>query len=276
MISVYDYSDFRLFLKDLQEVKSGQNRAFSYRYYAQKAGINSSSFYPQVIKGNRNLTKETILKTCIAFGLEGDAAEYFESLVSFNQAKSVKVQNVFFEKIIEKQKMRHIASISEEQYEYFSAWYHPAIREAVTIVDFKDNYSTLGKFLKPALSAKQAKDSVELLLKLGFLKKDGDQYTQTEPLLSSRQTSNFSVHQAINYQIEMLKMAIDAFDRWKPKRRLSSATTLSFSQDNFKQYIEIIRDCRSRLMKLAVKEDSPESVYQLNINFFPLSEHISD
>ncbi len=276
MISVYDYSDYRLFLKDLQELKSAQNRTFSYRYYAQKAGINSTSFYTQVIKAKRNLTKETILKTCIAFGLNDDEAEYFESLVSFNQAKSVKSQNVFFEKIIEKQKMRHITSIAEEQYEYFSAWYHPAIREAVTIFDFKEDFGALGKFLKPAIPAKQAKASVELLMKLGFLKREDGRYTQTEPLLSSRQNNNFAVHQAINYQIEMLQMAISAFDRWKPKKRLSSATTLSFSKENYKQYIEIIRDCRSRLMKLAVKEQSPEEIYMLNINFFPLSENITE
>ncbi|MGL1933475.1 MAG: TIGR02147 family protein [Fibrobacterales bacterium] len=271
MISVYDYSDYRLFLSDLQEMKAAQNRTFSYRYYAQKAGINSSSFYPQVIKSKRNLTKETILKTCIAFGLSDDEAEYFENLVSFNQAKSVKAQNVFFEKMIEKQKMRHVKTISEEQYEYFSAWYHSAIREAVTLLDFKEDYAILGKFLKPAISAKQAKASVNLLLKLGFLKRTEGHYQQTEPLLNTKQTSNLGSHQVINYQLEMLQMAITAFDRWKPKKRLSSATTLSFSKESYKHYIDIIRDCRSRLMKLAVNDESPEQVYMLNINFFPLS-----
>ncbi|MGL1903404.1 MAG: TIGR02147 family protein [Fibrobacterales bacterium] len=271
MISVYDYSDYRKYLSDLQAMKSAQNRTFSYRYYAQKADINSSSFYPQVIKGKRNLTKETILKTCIAFGLDDDEAEYFENLVSFNQAKSVKAQNVFFEKMIEKQKMRHVKTISEEQYEYFSAWYHSAIREAVTLLDFKEDYGLLGKFLKPAISAKQAKASVVLLIKLGFLKRIEGTYQQTEPLLNAKQTSNLGAHQVINYQVEMLQMAITAFDRWKPKKRLSSATTLSFSKESYKSYIDIIRDCRSRLMKLAVNDQNPEQVYMLNINFFPLS-----
>ena len=86
--------------------------------------IYSSSFFSQVIKGKRNLTKETILKTSIAFGLNEDEAEYFENLVFFNQAKSVKTQNVYFEKIIEKQKVRHIKHVTSEQCDYFSAWYH--------------------------------------------------------------------------------------------------------------------------------------------------------
>ncbi|MGL1903224.1 MAG: TIGR02147 family protein [Fibrobacterales bacterium] len=273
MISVYDYSDYRLFLRDHQAMKSTQNRSFSWRYYAQKAGINSTSFYTQVVKGKRNLTKETILKTCIAFALGDEEAEYFENLVSFNQAKSVKAQQIFFEKIIEQQKIRNIKHLKEEQFEYLSQWYHSAIREAVLIYDFKGNYAALGQFLKPSIPAKAAQDSVELLLKLGFLTHDNDVFVQTEPVLSSSHQNNFSSHQVVNYQIEMLQMAIASFDRWKPRQRLSSSTTMSVTKESYSQAVDIIRDCRSKLMKLALNTTVAEQVYMLNINLFPLSDH---
>lgn len=272
MIDIFDYSDYRKFIADFQQTKSAVNSAFSFRYFAKKAGINSSSFYPQVIKGVRNLTKKTIFKTCIALNLTDQVAEYFENLVFFNQARSINEKNFYFDRLIEKQKLRHVKKISEEQYEYFSAWYHCIIREAAVFVDFRDDYAALAKYLHPAISTEQAKESVALLLRLGFLKKVDGRYVQSEPLLTSDSGSDFKIHQIMNFQIGMLRLAIDAYDRWKQDKRLTSATTFSFSEINYGRYVEILRECRSRMMKLAMQDENPEQVYMLSMNFFPMTK----
>ncbi len=271
MIDIFEYADYRKFIKDFQLAKSKLNSAFSYRYFAQKAGINSSSFYTQVVKGNRNLTKQTIYKTCIALNLNDQEAEYFENLVFFNQAKTIKEKNYFFEKLIEKQKLRNVKRIKEEQYEYFSSWYHVIIREAVTFIDFNEDYKKLANFLNPPITEKQAKESVALLLKLGFLEKVDGRYIQTEPLIASDSATEFKIHQVMNYQIQMLKMSIEAFDRWKSGQRLTSATTFSVSEKTYARFVEILRDSRSQMMKLAMADDNPEQVYMLSVNLIPMT-----
>jgi uncharacterized protein (TIGR02147 family) len=272
MIDIFDYSDYRKFISDYQQMKNALNSAFSFRYYAKKAGINSSSFYPQIVKGIRNLTKTTIIKTCIAFKLSDQQAEYFENLVFFNQAKTIKEKNIYFERLIEKQKLRNVKKIKEEQYEYFSAWYHCIIREAIVFVKFDGDYGHLARFVHPQITEKQAKESVQLLLRLGFVKKEGDRYVQSEPLLATQGTSDFQIHQLVSFQIAMLKMAIEAYDRWKQEKRLTSATTFSFSHKNYPQFIDILRDCRSRMMKLAMEDEHPDQVYMLSMNFFPMTD----
>lgn len=275
MIDIFDYSDYRKFLGDFQQTKNALNSAFSFRYFAKKADINSSSFYPQVIKGIRNLTKTTLIKTCVAFGLSDQQAEYFENLVFFNQAKTIKGKNFYFERLVEKQKLRNVKKIQEDQYEYFSAWYHCILREAVTIINFNDDYNQLARFVQPAITARQAKESVQLLLRLGFLKKNGSVYVQAEPLLATTGTTDFEVHQLMNFQIAVLKMAIAAYDRWKMNKRLTSATTFSFSRKNYPQFLEILRECRSRMMKLAMESTQPDQVYMLSMNFFPVTHELS-
>lgn len=271
MLDIFDYSDYRKFLNDYQQMKNALTPAFSFRYYAKKAGINSSSFYPQIIKGKRNLTKTTIVKTCIAFNLGDQQAEYFENLVFFNQAKTIKAKNLFFERLIQKQKLRNVKKIKEDQFEYFSAWYHCIILEAVSIVNFEGDFNRLAGFLHPAITAEQAKMSVQLLLRLGFLKEEGGRYIQTEPLLATEGKTVFEIHQLTNFQISVLKMAIEAYDRWKQEQRLTSATTFSFSHKNYPQFVEILRDCRSRMMKLAMEDGHPDQVYMLSMNFFPMT-----
>jgi uncharacterized protein (TIGR02147 family) len=63
------------------------SRFFSYRYFAQKAGINSPNFLKQVIESKRNLTPITIEKFSKALKLSEKESQYFLHLVLFNQAK---------------------------------------------------------------------------------------------------------------------------------------------------------------------------------------------
>jgi len=112
------------------------------------------------------------------------------------------------------------------------------------------------------------------LLRLGFLKKDGNRYIQSEPLLATEGTTDFKIHQLMNFQIAILKMTIEAYDRWKQDKRLTSATAFGFSRKNYPQFVEILRECRSRMMKLAMEDEHPDQVYMLSMNFFPMThEH---
>jgi hypothetical protein len=66
-------------------------------------------------------------------------------------------------------------------------------------------------------------------------------------------------------------MAIEAYDRFKPESRLTSATTFSFNAENYQKYVEILRECRLRLMTLTMNDDQPDQVYMLTMNFFPMT-----
>ena len=275
MNQIYDYSDYRQFIKDYYETNKVKNSAFSYRYLAQKAGINSSPFFKFIIEGTRNLTKQTIIKTCIALKLDDKEAEYFENLVFFNQAKTLKEKNYFFDKLIGLQKLQKIKKITVDQYDYFNEWYHCIIRELVIIADIRNEKETtkIARLLKPSITAAQVNKSLRLLLELGFLKKENGRFVQTEPVLTTG--PNIKNFQVIQFQIQMLKNAIEAFNLCKSEERLASSTTLGISEETYKNFVHKIRDFRNHLMEIARNDDNPEIVYQLNVNLFPLSAKVT-
>lgn len=269
MASIFDYSDYRQFLKDYYERHKAVNPSFSYRYLAQKAGINSAPFFKFIFEGKRNLTKATILKTCCALKLNDREAEYFENLVFFNQAKTVAEKNHFFARLVEKQRHRNVAKIQENQFEYFSEWHHCIVRELVCMQNFKDDYARLAKCLFPVITPREAEKSVKLLLSLGLVKKAEGRYFQTEPVVSTGY--GLTSHQVVNFQITMLHHAIAAFDRCKNNERLTSATTLAVSGKTYGKMVEKLRTLRSELLEMARDDRDPERVYELTINLFPLS-----
>jgi uncharacterized protein (TIGR02147 family) len=269
MTSVFEYTDYRKYLSDWFAEKKRLRPSFSYTLFARKAGFNDRGFLHNVIHGKRDLTKESLIKVSRAIGHAKSEAEYFENLVFFNQAKTIAEKNHFFERLVEKQRHRSVATIREDQFEYFSEWYHCVLRELVCMVDFKDDVAKLAKYLHPAITPREAAKSIKLLLRLGFLKKVSGGYRQTQPLLSTGY--GLTAHHVVNFQIAMLHKAIEAFDRCKPDQRLTSATTLAVSRQTYEKMVEKIRTVRSELLELARGDGCPDRVYELTVNLFPLT-----
>lgn len=273
MNDIYAYTDYRHYLKDYYEHHKAENAAFSYRYLAQKAGVNSSAFFKFLIDGKRNLTKQSILKISNALKFNENERDYFENLVFFNQAKNIKEKDFFFNMLMQHQKSKKVRCIEEDYYEYFSTWYHCIIRELVVMIDHQDNWEKIARLVKPRITVRQVEHSVEMLLRLGFLKKENNHYTQTEPVISTGH--NIKSHKIIQFQIEMLRNAIESFNRCSASERLNSSTTFGISSRLYVQFVGMIREFKLKLMELARQDENPSMVYQLNLNFFPLSEKIS-
>lgn len=270
MEKIYTYSDFRKFIQDYYLHQKSLKKAFTYRTLSARAGINSSGFYPLIVQGERDLTDATIEKTAIALQLDPRESEYFANLVRFNQAKSLKTKNLYFDKLIELLQKKEVHVITEDQHDIFSEWYHGVIRELVICREFNDDFRKLGTMLKPEITAKQARESVELLLKLGFLKKANGKYIQTSPIVTTGH--DLKSHQVINYQVKMLKLALEAFDRFGPNDLLSnSSTTFRISKETYELFKLKNREHRKELLKIAETDINADQVYQLNINMFPLS-----
>lgn len=272
MKSIYTYADYREYLHDFYLAQKSSRPYFSYRHIAKDAGINSSGFYPLVIQGKRNLTGATIQKTCVALKLAPPESEFFKTLVLFNQAKTLRKKNGFFDTLVKLRNEKKVEIVTEQRYDIFSQWYHGAIRELAVCREFKDDFRKLGRMLNPPITEKQARESIDLLLRLGFLTKEGGRYAyaQSSPIITTGQ--DIKAHQVINYQVRMLELAIEAFNRFGPNDRLfTSSTTLRVSKTTYEVLKQKNREHRRELLKIAEADKSANQVYQLNINMFPLS-----
>jgi len=270
--NLFQYSDYREFLKDCYATNKARNANFSYRYLSLKAGINSSAFFKYVIEGKRNLSKGTLLKACHALGLKDRDAEYFENLVFFNQAKTIREKNLHFEKLTKLRGSYDVKRVEASQYAFYGQWYHSAIRELLEITPHRGDFRALAQTVVPGITPKQAQESVELMHRLGLIRKDAQgRWRQADPVLSS--AGDPLAHQTVaNFQIKMLDLAREAFDRWKSEERMMSSTTFSVSKESLDLFRKKIRQLRSELLELARLDEKPSRVYQLNLNLFPLSK----
>ena len=126
---IYEYDNYRSFLKDYFTEQKRCRNCFSYRFFAQRAGFASSSFCAHVIDGKRNLTSDSLRKMIRGLKLNGKAASYFEALVSFNQAKTVEDREHWFRVLERLRKSTLFYKVNHKQYAYYDEWYYPVVRE---------------------------------------------------------------------------------------------------------------------------------------------------
>jgi uncharacterized protein (TIGR02147 family) len=274
MPDIYQYLDYRIFLRDYFNEEKELNKNFSHQYFARKAGIGSTGFVLHVIKHERNLTKPVLLKIARAMGLNAKQTSYFEALVSFDQAKTPSDKDCYYTRIAEHRKTISIKTVDEQQYEFYSAWYNSVIRELITLRKSNNDPKYLAKLLLPPVSPAQVKKSLKVMESLGIIKKNHEgAYSQKEPFLSGGgPVRNLAI---VNYQKEMINHSLEAWNRFQKNEISMNTLTLCMSEALVEKIRAEIQDFKKRLLEIVSAEKiPPERVYNININLFPVTKSV--
>ncbi len=273
MKPLYSYLDYRKYLSDFYAEKKRTKRYFSYRYFSARAGIKSPVLLKLVIDGKRNLTPLMIDRFCKAIELSPKQSRFFRHLVLFNQSKSADEKQAHYHTIKSMQNLVQERLLGNDQYDYLNKWYTPAIREIVSLFNFKDDFALIAKCIEPPITASQAKKSVELLLRLKMLskKKDG-LYIQTDSAITTG--SEVAALAARSFNRSMLENAIKALDTFDPSQRYITCQTLGVSKAVYDVIVQEIQSFQERVATIVNQDKESSKVCQLNIQLFPLSKEL--
>jgi uncharacterized protein (TIGR02147 family) len=269
MDKIFAYSDYRKFLKDQYTLRKSADAKFSYRFIAKEAGFSSSSYFLKIIGGNRDISLDLALRLADVFKLKKNEKEYFELLVQFNQAKTHSEKNHYYEKlgVFRKSKSKVIV---QDEFEIFDKWYYVAIREMLAFHPFKGDFQGLGRKLIPSITATEATKAVHLLERLGFIKKNAQGGYQKADLVISTGTE-WQAMSVAGFQLQSLELARRAFENMPREARDISTLTLSISAEVLEQVKARIKKCREEILELSRDERGADRIFQLNLQFFPLS-----
>ncbi len=270
-VNVFEYLDYREFLRDLYRHRKATEYGFSYRAFSRRAGLRSTNYLKLVMDGERNITPEMAVQFAKGCGLEDQEADYFCELVAFNQSQSAVERNRCHERLTRFREYRSIHKLDAAQAAYHSTWYLPAIRELVARSDFREDPRWIARTLTPRITADEAERAIGTLLTLGLLERDAEgRLRQAEALITTG--SGPLGHHIVNYHRTMMARAAEALDTVVREEREISSVTLCVSHDVMLDIKERIREFRRELLQVAELGGAPERVVQINFQLFPLSE----
>lgn len=266
---LYEHTDYRAWLKQRAEELKARKPFFSYRYIATRLDLNAG-LIARILNGQAHLGLKHVVATAKLFELEGTEAEFFEELVRFGRAKVQKDWERHFARM---QSIRGetFRTVADAQIEYYSAWQHNALRTLLSIVDFKgQNFRRLGSQLVPPLSAEETRQSVSLLEELGLVRRRADGVFEVpDRFISTGERWKASL--IGRFQKEMIRLSAEALETVPGELRDVSTLTIPFSKAMIGVARERIREFRQEMLALARDLEVEDSVYQLNLQFFPLA-----
>jgi len=246
-------------------------RVMSYRWFAKKAGFQTSNFLLLVMQGKRNLTEESIKKCATGLGLNKQEEEFFRNLVFFNQSKGNEEKHGYLKRMVHSRKFRQLKSVEQQQYAYYATWYHPVVRELATAADYDGTPAWIAQRLNPAVTTAQVGKSLQLLEELGLLHKSAQgRWVQSSSILTSGpELDAVVVH---NYQKLILDLSKSVIDALPISAREISSLTLGITREQLPIVRAKIRQFRREMLQLAAEATAPEDVVLLNMQCFPVTQ----
>lgn len=270
IINLFDYGDYRVYLKDLYVALKRSNRAFSFRSFARRAGFHSPNFLKLVMDGKRNLTDKSLPLFVKGLNLNKQEEEFFSHLVFYNQATTKDEASHYYKQLHQCQKFRQMRQLETNEFEYCSEWHHAAVRELVLSPQFDGTAEWLARKIYPPITPTAARRSIELLEKLGFIEKGKDGHWRQTSALVSTGAEVMSVA-LFNYHMQMLDLAKLSLRRVPETRRDISSLTVGISKEKIAEFKTKIQMFRQDILKFVATDVVPDTVIQLNIQMFPLS-----
>lgn len=274
--SVFEFDDYREYLRHFFETSKALNRRYSLRSFSDKLGFQSKDFIMRIMKGEKNLAPTSILKIANNLQMDENEASYFEALVLYGQASNEEDRKQYHERmesIVATYKFTQQMLLTRAyQYEVYSHWYYSAIRSIIGMFGFDGDYKALGEKLTPSISEEQARNSVDLLERVGLIKKDlNGNWILTNPAIS---TGDKVIQQAFtNYHKESLALAADSITNAAPGERNISSVTLGISEESYKKIVKCLSEFRKKISMIANEDEKGGRVFQMNMQIFPLSKN---
>ena len=267
IIDIFQFTNFRKYLDEYQAARVQTDPDFTRAGACALLGLpKTRSYYNDIVKGKK-LSTRMIPKFVEVLGLNKKEARYFETMVNMEQAKTATERNVFFEDLLKQHPDSH-RILNEDAYEYYNHWYNSVLFTALEVVDVSDDLEPIQKLISPKVSVGTLKRSLELLERLGFVRKNENGFWKNcRDSVSSGAYNNSDLVRQYQLQcFELSKQALLAND----ERSSDMATfTFSVSDDAFRAIAKEIHGLKARVRKIIMLDKKKATgVHQLNVHLF--------
>ncbi len=269
MTPILQALDYRAWLKARSEEIKADKPYFSYRYIGLKLGLDSGNI-ARIFTGQAHIALKHIPALADLFGLQAQERRYLEELVRFCRARSDSDAQLHYDRM---QTIRGLEyrTVADDEAEFFEEWQHMALRSLLSVADFRGKtFKEIGARLKPEISAEQVEKSINLLLRLKLVEKQPDGgYRVTDSMVSTGE--GWKAPAIRKYQKTLIQLSADALERFHKNERDISSLTLPFSRKTLPILKDRLRELRQEMLKLSQDCDLSDSIYQINLQLFPMA-----
>lgn len=266
------YDDYRFYMRDFYEYKKSQSPGFSYRLFAQRAGVKSPNYLQLVIQGKRNLSEAMGYQVAQAMSLEGAMKEYFVSLVHLANARGPEEEVSAQKRCLRNLRLIISKEVPKSQRQVVSQWQHMAIRELLFLSDFQFSGEWVSKKMRGLISAKQAQESLELLVKSGFIEQQKNEGWKARDPVIDTGPDGFSEVSVLGNHAGALKIWAKGLEKFPKEQRELGLLNIPINTSKVPELKNRLREFQDEIIGWLQDEEDPNQIVQVGTYMIPLTE----
>ncbi|WPU65226.1 TIGR02147 family protein [Peredibacter starrii] len=272
---IFQYVDYRRFLKDMYLYKKSRNPSFSENAFVFAAGFgkNSRGYLGLVVKNKRNLTQKSIDGFAKAMDLSPEETKYFENMVHFNQADNDIEKNRFFEEMKKDVKGNDVKvfQVMEHQSRYLNEWHLSVLRELIELKDFEENPEWIMNRLGGTITREKIDEGIKDLIGLGFVirNEEGKLVNADGPILL--EVTSPTLRNSMALQKHFALKAVDAMENLPQDKRCAQLITLSIPKNRFEDLRHEMRFFAQQILQKYSVGPTNEEVVQMGMQLIQVT-----
>lgn len=269
--NIFEFTNYRSFLSAYYEDSKKKNLRWSYEVWTRKLGLKNNSSIIKIICGQREPGPKITRKLVDYFKFNNDQKVYFEDLIRLSKAKKDPALSVTLMQKIQKQ-FPHCKQrlLDNEEFSAISHWWFYAVRQMTKLKMFTDDPKWISKNLNFKVPPKEIRKAINILLRLGLLEREEKNHNLKFSKENIQTATDIASEAIKRFHEEMLLNARSAIRSVNITEREISGQTITISKDNISKARALIRAFEEEFCNL-FDTDRADEVYQLNIQFFPLT-----
>ena len=259
---IYEYLDYRLFLKDWFAYQARRKKNYSMQDIAKLAGI-TPAYFSMILNGKRVLTETSFQKLEPHLGLSQAEVSYLKNLIQFADSKVHEQKHDALQKLRRSSTFRSQNQGEVKVFQYFAHWFIAAIRELAVLPEFKPDAKWIQSKLKKNVELSKIRKALDFLEENKLMPTDEDpDFSCTIPV--------FKVAMA-QYHFEMLSLAATAIEDTPKEKRNILGHTFALDEKQIPEAKKILDEALEKIVELEKSSEQKDVIYQTELALFPLT-----
>lgn len=264
-LSLFQYKDYRCFIRDFTEEQRKINSKFSLIFYSKKIGA-SDSYLKLITSGKRSLNLDKAGALAKVFGLSPAEKSYFLTLIMENESEDSSSKRYYKNILTESSKNnftytkeRGLTAVFEDRllWEIFSL---------VGISDFEPRVDYIKKKLRQPATDIEIKSAIEKLLRLGAVKLQENGKMAAQNIVVPHKFNPAKAYRTA------LQRSIQHLNSTSLENSHYDSFCLILNEEQYAQIREVLEETKGKIAKIAGnREKSKSLIAYLNLNLFSAS-----
>ena len=257
---------YRDILESVFKQRANHNARYSLRAFARDLDMSPTSL-SDVLNGKKGLSSRSAARVSEHLNLPIKLRSVFCDLVDVEHARSPSRRKLA-KRRLGKFDLGSLKPVDDDRFKVICEWYHLALIELTNLPKFKREPEWIAKRLN--ITAEQAEQALERLLRLGYLQDIDGRLVDSEPYFTT--TDKIPTEAIREFHQGILKNLQGAIDTLPIERRRNEALICSVSKSELKRIAALVEKFHEDVVStVSAKVNDKSAVYAISLNMWDIT-----